>query len=257
MSKAIWTLVMVSCVSRAFATEPLDIQPYRDAYARFATLLTEGGAGTPTALRSPEFKRLVATLTDERRFLRARPFGQNDLPVVMELCEITRRANAALLGFAPTGDEAQVFKDKDLQLLKNSRDFQPETGALLAFHIRCLGASVPLLEQLVSTMPAEQLTPKRRMGLAAMRDGYSEMLAGTIGSISDGRYTMQYRGTILKAIADTSPEFASMLTLEQRARMLDRMKATTPTAPEKFSVEIERVTRALEAKECGAVCAVN
>jgi len=245
------------------AAEPLQLQPYRDAHARFIALLEAGDGGTPAQLRTPEFARIVKVLSDDARFLRARPFVQDDMSAVMDLCDLANRAHVKLMLFGTSSsfDPKLTQKEQLAQLMprinQNTVEFQAELSGLQPFAIRCLGLSIPLLEEFMRKLPPEQFTPVSRDGLVKMRWGYAEMLRGMFMSITETKYSTKYRDAVVKALAEASPRLASTLTLEQRATLQETYMRALQETPLDVAPDILRIGEALRSKECKGLCALN
>jgi hypothetical protein len=263
MSKLVKVLVLCAWVTVAAAAEPLDLQPYRDAHARFIALLKAGDGGTPAQLRTPEFARIVKVLSDDARFLRARPFVQDDMPIVSDLCELANGAVVRLMFFGtqsradPKLNQAENTARLMPLINQNTFDFQAELTTLQPFAVRCLGLSIPLLEEFVRKLPPEQFTAVRRDGLMKLRNGYLRMLAGMFMTISEPRYDAKYRGAVVKAIADATPALAATLTLEQRAHLRETFMRALKNAPLDIATDILPIGEALESKQCTGLCALN
>ena len=105
-------------------------------------------------------------------------------------------------------------------------------------------------------LPAEQVTPVRRDGLAKVRSGYAEMLAGLMQIINEPRYGLEFRGAIAQAMAETAPALASLLTLPQRAQLLLMMGHDPARAklPEELAANLARIKAALGNEACTGLC---
>ncbi len=261
MLSTIRVLVLVLFASAATAAESFDLRPYREANARLLELLAAGDGGAAKDLRTPEFARLVTLMSDEKRFLRAKEFTQADMQDVMDLCDMANRNDMSLLFFGvksridPKWSEAEKVRELTPLIEQNSIDFQPELTTLQPFHIRCMGLGMPLLEDFVRALPPDQMTPVRRDGLTKMRNGYAQLLTGMLMNIGDTRLAISYRGAVIEAVAEASPALASVLSLSQRARLLDAVQKSERTMPREFKTPRERIQRALQNSECSVLCA--
>lgn len=216
MLSTIRALALVLFATAAMAAETFDLQPYREANSRFLELLAASEGGVAKDLRTPEFARLVALMSDEKRFLRSKKFTQADMQEVMDLCDM---------------------------------------ATLQPFHIRCMGLGMPLLEHFIRALPPDQMTPVRRDGLTKMRNGYEQLLTGMLLNIGDTRFAFSYRGAVAEAVAEASPALASVLSLSQRARLLAVVQKSEATMPREFKTSRERIQLALQNPKCSGLCA--
>jgi len=259
MSKFVKILVLCAWVTVAAAAEPLDIQSYRDAHARYSQLLVAADSGSAIDLRTPEFNRLVKVLSDEKRFLYARRLATEDIPSMMDMCELADRATDELVSF---GAKSRKLSPEDKARIRTLQEqnilvFQPELTLMQPFHIRCLGLTVPLLEEFVRTLPPAQVNQARRDGLKSMSEGYSNMMRGTFMMADDARYGLKYRLELIKAMADATPAFASMLSVEQRSRVLSVVDGAASRAPPEGAADLARIRRALNSTTCARLCALQ
>lgn len=261
MAMLIRILAIALFMGTAAAAEPFDIQPYRDANGRFLAILAAGEGGEAKDLRTPEFARLVALMSDEQRFLRARKFSQADMPDLMDLCDMANRNDMTLLFFNvksridPQWSQEEKVRKLGPLLQRNAVEFQAELTTLQPFHIRCMGLGMPLLEEFVRGLPPGQMTPVRREGLAKMRNGYTQMLTGMLMNMADAGMSVAYRGAVTEAMADASPALVAVMPLAERARLLEIARQSEPTLPRQFKPAHERVQAALQNRECAALCA--
>jgi len=260
MLSTIRILALVLFASAATAAGEFDLQPYREANARFLELLAANEGGVAKDLRTPEFARLVVLMSDEKRFLRAKKFTQADMPEVMDLCDMANRNDMGLLFFGvksridPKWSDAEKVRKLTPLIEQNSIDFQPELTTLLPFQIRCMGLGMPLLEGFIRALPADQMTQVRRDGLTKMRNGYAQMLTGMLMNIGETRLSISYRGAVAEALAEASPALASVLSLSQRAQLLEVVQKSESTMPREFKTARERIERALQNPECSVLC---
>ena len=123
---------MVLFASGVAAGEALDIQPYRQAHARFLELLGAAEANPGKDLRTPEFSGLVSIMSDQKRFLTVRRFTQDDMPAVMDLCDMANRNDVSLMlhglkaKIDPQMSPADQASKMTSLMMANTIRFQPE-----------------------------------------------------------------------------------------------------------------------------------
>jgi len=138
---------------------------------------------------------------------------------------------------------------------RNAIEFQEELTTLQPFHIHCMELQMPLLEEFIRALPPDQMTPARRDGLAKMRNGYAQMLTGMLQNMGDANFSVGYRGAVTNAIADASPALVSVLSLAQRAQLLEVVKQSESSTPSDFKAARARIEKALKNPACSELCA--
>jgi hypothetical protein len=261
MATVIRILALTLFAQLAIAADAFDIQPYREAHGRFMAMLSAGDSGQPKDLRTPEFTRLVTVMSDEKRFLRARKFTRDDMPVLMDLSEMANKNDVSLLFFGvksrmdPNWSQEDKVRNLVPMIQRNAIDFQAELTTLQPFHIHCMELQMPLLEEFIRALPPDQMTPVRRDGLAKMRNGYAQMLTGMLQNMGDANFGVGYRGAVTNAIADASPALVSVLSLAQRAQLLEVVKQGESSTPSDFKAARARIEKALKNPACSELCA--
>ena len=205
---------------------------------------------------------MTSVMSDQKRFLTLRRFTQDDMPAVMDLCDMANRNDVSLMlhglkaQIDPQMSPAEQASKMRSLMMANTIRFQPELIRLAPFHIHCLGLSVPLIVEFVRELPAEQMNTVRRDGLAKVRSGYTEMLAGLMQIINNTQYGLDFRNAIAKAMAETAPALVSLLTLPQRAQLLLMMGLDPAGAklPEDLAANLARIKAALGTEACTGLC---
>jgi hypothetical protein len=240
------------------------------AYAEASAQLTRLAAETTRLHRMPRASdpavgKLIATLSDDKRFLGGGAFRTEDLGQMMEMCNAANRADMAYVLFdlgryvdkSMKDDPARVAAITQKVVVKNILMFQDEVTPLISFAMRCLGQQTILLADFFKALKPEEITPIRLQGLAQMRRGIFSSYIGAATTTTDTAIRMPNRKRMLDAIAEVAPIFSEVLQLPERAQIHDFALNARAKAPPELAAQLQRIIDAMSSKRCEDLCRVS
>lgn len=260
-----WMYITLLFSSTAMsALNSTDLSTYRNASTQLAVLIASAQNGMKAPqLKTAEVMKLVQTISDEERLLKADAYSVAEMGDLLDICAIANQASVSFLLFDlkaninPNASPQQVA-DSLIPLMKsNVLAFQDELKELQPFLLRCLAKEVsPMTKFLASLKPADY-TEIRRQGLAKMRSGLVQVYAGALQTANDPDVRDDYRIALLSALAETSVAFASVLELPVRKQIRDAMTFAAASTTGQYKLYLDRIADALSDERCDGLCAAT
>jgi hypothetical protein len=237
-------------------------------YAQALTRLKVLAAGAADAKAMPRMSdveggKLLATLSDTRRFLDSKSYAMTDLEPVSTLCV---GATEALGLYMMHGMGKPIInKDGDVQDLSMSETltaglnllkFQDEFSVLIVFINKCSAKQIPLLEDVLVALGPEQLTAEIRSDLQEVKQGISNGYLGFFGGLNAPGFKSANRRLILGTMADVAPVYSDLLSLEARKQVADAARSTMKVAGPEVSAELNKIVEAMGNTRCIKLCAL-
>lgn len=239
-----------------------DFAAYTEASAELTRLAAETSKlHRMPRLSEPAAAKLIATLSDDKRFLTG-PFGASDLAPIINMCGAATFASMSYVLFdlgryvdkSMDDDPARAAAITQKVAVKNILMFQDEVTPLISFAQRCLGKQTVLLTDFFKTLKPEQITPVRLQGLYQARRGLYTSLTGAVTTVTDGDLSMPNRKRMLDAVAEVAPVFAEVLQPDERVQIRDFAVATKAKSPRELSAQLQKIIDAMSITRCEDWC---
>jgi hypothetical protein len=256
-------LLLALSLSSASAQNNNDLAAYREAGSKFASLVAEAERGSGAKrLQTEEVDRLVAVLSDEKRFLKAERYAAGELESLLDLCEVSTRAVMSLALFTlkdhidPKADREIIAAQLAALLQKNSESFSRHLRYLQPFSIRCAEKQVPPMTEFVSSLTPAQFTDVRREGLRKFRTGLAQLFIGVIQSLGNTSNDEAYRLALAETLADSAPGLISALPVAVRLQIRSIVSPVGELSPPRFAVCLKKIYTALDDSTCDGLCRI-
>ncbi len=255
-------LIVLGCL---FVTGTSLAQTRDDGYVaasdQFNQLLS-GSGGAPKMPRLTDKKggKLIAIMSDTKRFVHSQKFTQKDMSYLLDMCD---RANNVVMAYVLFDGRRNVKpgskrEDVTKQVVKNMNEnvlaYQSEIELLMPFLLHCVASEIPLLTAFVEKLKPEELTNIRRDGLNKMRRGLFRTYSGFIEMIGNPKARRSLRETVFAALAETSPQFSTVFSMVDRTQVLRLLKSLDPKQPKVVRSAVDKIRTSMENKECLALC---
>jgi hypothetical protein len=252
-------LLLATCQSTiAHAHDPATyVRAGQEFEALFAQAATDG---RPPRLADPHVANLIGVLSDSKRYLDDTTYEVKDIALLGEVCG---KSNAAVMSYAlfdhakaiDRSAEATVKTQQVFQLMeRNFLRFQDELVHLQPFLVRCLGKSVPLLDDFIATLPPAELTEVRRSGVRGTRQGAFNAFYGFLQAVNHPALKASYKDAMLSAMADTAAQYASILQPAMRRQVADIAASMRTAVDGRLRGHIEQILRAMKDTRCEGLC---
>lgn len=216
--------------------------------------------GTMPRLTDERGAALIATLSDNRRFLDNGTFDDTQLPALMDLCD---KANRKVMSYVLFDLRSHVDKSMPLLVIQqavlkveqqNIQTYQNELSELQPFQIRCMARQMPLVTQYIEQLKPEQITPVRLSGLEQGRKGIEAVFLGALISASDTLLTEHYRASVLKALDDAAAQLVPVMKPDGRERVEVKANSAMSSAPPSLQDYIKGISDSLRQSTCAGLC---
>jgi hypothetical protein len=263
--RTIWILPLLAWSGMAASAPTAKaMNEYREAANRFSSLVAEAEAGEKTSqLRSPEFEKIVAILSDEQAMLVASTDVKQEMEADLEVCGIASKAVASLMMFdlkeniAKIEGQQKLMSDFDAMMNRNVLIFQDELKELQPFLFRCIAKAIPSLDRFLASLEREQLTDVRRGGVVKMREGILMTFDSGLAGANDTTIQEDYRSAMLSVLAETAEAYASVMKLPERKKISDAIGPAALSADERYKPYLILIARAFRSEECSAICEIQ
>jgi len=242
------------------AAQSHDFAPYRQAAAQLRAL------PAPARLAEPHGAALLAVLGDSQRFLGGAPFGPDELPVLMEICDVGGELASRYMVYDLDAQLRALVKDrKDAPAVmqaaatvagRNTIEFQDEISLLMAFNYRCMARQLPLLADYVMALPPEQITAARIAGLRQLQQGTYTGFIGLLQLVAEGAFLPANQQIYAQAMAEAAPALAAVLPLATRQQLHARAVTAESVVSGPLAADMTRIRRAMEDTTCHKLCAL-
>lgn len=247
----------------AFANSNDNLAAYREAGSKFASLVAEAERGAKEKqLQTEEVDRLVAVLSDEKRFLKSEQYKVQELEGLLDLCDISNKAVMSLALFNlkehidPKADPQIIAAKVTALAQKNSESFSHQLRYLQPFSIRCAAKEVPPLAEFVGSLTPAQFTDVRRKGLQQARTGLAQLFVGVIHSLGNTNNDEAYRLAIVQALAESAPSLVSALPVAVRLQIRSIVSPVGESSPPRFRQYVQKIYKALDDRTCDGLCSI-
>lgn len=216
-------------------------------------------------MKDPLGPALLDILGDSQTFLDKRPFTQDDMGPLMEVCGIANKLSVSYMLHGLDKGLAGVDKN-DMQAaaramqsvaMRNVFEYQDEMAILMPFTLRCQARMAPLLEDFLRKLPPAEFTDIRKGGVRQVQNGafgsYSGYLTMITGSGIKDANLRRMSGTM----AEVAPAYASLMQLAQRRQLHELAAASKAKAPAALAGDLEKVIQAMASNDCNALCSVQ
>ncbi|WP_312318077.1 hypothetical protein [Stenotrophomonas sp.] len=223
-------------------------------------LLEAAGSSTHEQLDSPQARALVGRIADEKQLLREVQYGLEDFHQLQAICTNASSTASSLmmLGVAPRVPEGvsqnEHWQSVARQVAQNMGHHESEMAQLLPFMLRCMTPMVGLAGQKIMALTPEEMTPIRHAGLKQARDGLTTTYAGSLQIIDESAELPALRGALISALVDSSPDFAMLLRVDQRAPIAARIRLSAGRLDQEQREALEKVAAAFDSTQCEALC---
>lgn len=204
---------------------------------------------------------LIATLSDSERFLDSTTYRLKDLGSLIDICT---KSNAVVMSYAlfdlkrHREQNMTVFSAAQLVqkvMVKNFLRYQEEMEQLQPFLFRCYAKQIPLLGEFIATLKPEEFTATRRGGLQQARNGIFEAYySGVLIASGPAFLKESYRIKMLQTLAETAPQFASLMQLTARRKMLEIVNPSQDTVSDALKVHVRKIADAMSDTTCTGLC---
>jgi hypothetical protein len=254
-------LLFIVCATSAIAiaADSGSVAEYRNASSRFAALVAAAEATNNGAqLQTGEAQRLVSLLSDEKRFLKAEPYGVKDLGDLVDLCAMSNKAVTSLALFGlKTGVDRHTLTNEIAALLEqNIRNFAGQLRQLQPFLIRCFGREVSPMTEFTLSLTPQQFTDVRRQGLEQVRNGIGNMFTGALQAVGDSKYDQSYRLAMIRALAEAAPSLVQVTQMPKRRELHTLADGASKDLSPLFRPYLDTIRRALENDTCKGLCSL-
>lgn len=250
-------------LSAAFAQHIGDLETYREAGAKFASLVAEAerDAGQKR-LQTDEADRLVDVLSDEKRFLKSGEYTAKELEGLIDLCGLSNRAVMSLALFSlkdhidPKADPQVIAEEVLLLMQRNVQVFVRHLLYLQPFLIRCMAKQAQPMAEFANSLTPAQFTEIRREGLRKMQAGTAQMFVSFIQNVSNSGNDEAYRLSLVQTLAETAPDLIPTLPVAIRLQIRSIVLPAKESAPPGFVPYLNKIDRALADKTCDGLCKI-
>ncbi|MEO7495550.1 MAG: hypothetical protein ABIT83_24450 [Massilia sp.] len=235
---------------------------YAEVSQRFSKLMAESTRKhRMPRMSDPATAKMVAAMSDHRRFLNARPFSVQEIGNLMEMCETANRAGMAYMLAdldkrldKSVKDPAKVSQITFDLASRNAVTYQDEITPLLAFHYRCLAKELPLLTNFAASLPPAQFTPERKSGLAQARRGVFTSFVGIARSSAETALSLRNRREMFAVMTEVAPQYIQVLDLATRKQAHDYYNSLASAIPGEFDSQYRKIAKDLGAVTCEGLC---
>lgn len=235
---------------------------YSASVQRFSQLQAQAAAShaVPT-LSDPEAAKVLATLSNHRRFLDAQSFTDRDIQNLMGTCESANQVVQSYTLFdlgsslnKTIKDPAEAARITAAVALRNIIKYQDEATPLFAFEMICLAKEIPLLERFAAKLAPTEFTAERRAGLTQARNGMFSVFFSMAQIPIDAAISLSNRRELITAMAEVAPSFARILDPATRRQAHDHLAAQVARVPMQFAEQYRQLIDALNVKDCEGLC---
>lgn len=219
------------------------------------------GREPPIPLSDPRVQALLAAASDKAVFGDAVLTGE-DASRLSGICAAPMKVSmsytmAGLSELKPlvSGDPG-VLQHRAAEIMqRNWVTYQDVLFPLSSFGIRCMARSVRVLSDVVVALPDNERTPVRMAGLRQFRQGGAMIMIAAVQASVTTEVSRVNRRMALEAASDGAAAIASVMTLQERARV----GAVITSVFERAAVEdrplYEKLQGTFADRQCAVLCA--
>lgn len=141
------------------------------------------------------------------------------------------------------------------QMKANTLRYQDEIVPLLAFDLQCMGRLVPMTTAEVHDATADQ---RRKLRLDEQidvwRSVFTQLLREAVSIATDTSYSLTNRQLIIKAAARCAPAFAEIMSVRERATILQTILTAHPQLDADIRKDFDTVVAAFQNTDCTGLC---
>jgi hypothetical protein len=255
-------LLLSSAVHGAPSSEA--ISEFREAAQRFSEIVHAAeDAKDPALIKGDEARRLIAKLSDEREMLSIKQPKEDDLLLILEICDLSNKALASLATFGIKDGWVQAASDQDnvrkfqASIDQNIKNFEEEFIELQPFVLRCLAKQVGGLEAFIASFSPEKLDDVRKNGVIKMRGGIHMMYMHGYRISEEKQFSDAYRVLLISVLAETAEVFSSILPTSERRQIADTVLSSAIHVPEEYKTHLLEIAKAFSGRECNLICGLE
>jgi hypothetical protein len=132
----------------------------------------------------------------------------------------------------------------------NTQTYQKELFALQDFGIRCMAETTASAIDLVSSLPASEMTQNRQEALSSSRQSAITIVKSALLITADPKIDPTLAKNLITTLTQSAPKLVSGLNPRQR-RSLQRQITSSPSP---YSLQIFALAQAIDTAPCGPVC---
>ena len=242
-------------------THAHEAETYFNASREFDGLVVQSmQSGKMPRIENKEVSKIIALLSDSERFLNSTTYQIQDLNTLMDICGKATNATMVYIYFDlknnvnPKSEPRIIALQVAKVMESNTLSFQNELELLQPFVTRCMAKEIPLLNEFITSLPPEQFTETRRAGLQKLRNGIFQIFFGFLQAASNSAYKESYRYKVLQSLAETAPQYSSLLQPNIRMQIKIVAESSQTSAPKAFSELLEGIARAMGETGCTGLC---
>ena len=236
-------LLMVALLSPAFAQDgPQDAASAKDAVQALQHYLDDvAKAGGRPDYTKPPASDLFQRVFDLARLSAFPPPTTADVGWLIQWFTAASQANRLIVYFGTT----PTPKPDEIAVLRNLKEYENEYAAAMNFMLRLAAREATALSLFMDQLTPEQRTPVRESGLLKARSGAAELLASSIGMVTQGIAPDNAR-LMSAALRDTRNVWATYLLLDDRRQIIGYLaKAIGLVTDDEVKADLVAVSDAL------------
>ncbi len=215
------------------------------ATARFAQA---NQTGQLPRYKDPAAQPLLARLWNVAPLIGGGPWTSADVGPLLDLDDMEKAVFRAYVSHPKTqGGQADPAA--------NEIEFHAEIFRSLATMLEIGAASVDALSDFMKTLPPDQINDARRQGVAQMRTGFKQVIAGAMLTLTNPRSPHDDAdGILAKALAASAPDLASAMTKDDKAAIAATLSDALARVPAAQQGDVRKALVPFQGESCDALC---
>ena len=212
-------------------------------------------------LGNPAEAKVLATLSDSKRFIDTVKFELKDLGGVLSMCGQANGAMIEYLKFRMGSFDIHAIQGKvtaplsdQLAMERNIKTYQDEVTPVISFSLRCMGDQVVLLAEFSGKLTPAEMNATRIAALAQVRGGVLQTFVGAANISTERDLKMVNRKMLIDTLAGVATRYAAVLELVQRKQVRDLFASILPGAELELAPQLQRIVEAMDSSECVGLC---
>jgi hypothetical protein len=229
---------------------------YKDAADQYSALISRAETEhNPGLAKSGLGDVLIATLSDDKRFLKPAPYPLGETNQLFQICGVALQIQRRMILFGTNLDLSKAGEEKPdrdtlMALGRNVLTFSDQYSQMAPFLMRCYAR----IARTWDVAGLDNTDDARRKKMAITRNAVLMLYDGTLKMASLDGVDEKLRMSLVQASAETAPDLFLMLTLPMRGQVQSRAEALLKTAPARFAPYLKAVREAAADQHCGPLC---
>lgn len=260
---ALLSLSLQGCITTDHQSADTAITPFGTSYEVFLRAerkmqeLIEANPDTMPRLSDKGVSGLFDILTDK-----SRAYGSAAFPVDFNqpVCPTVTRLSSQYMTHMDRETQGRLDRRRDQGLEtksmviqavnENTLRYDEELFALQDFGIRCMAESTVSAMNLVSSLPASEMTEARRNALTSSRQSAVTIINSTLLITADPKVNPTLAKSLLFTLTQSAPKLVSGLNLRQRTSLIRQV--SNPRHPYPFYGLL--LAQTIDSAPCGPIC---